>query len=837
VTDKTIRITWSYDQAATQKVKQGVKEITDSVEKLKKASSGISIGTGKTLPGLNNGGKPLINSILGSNSEIGSVTQKTQEAFRSISSSIKTFSDRALNDINKLVAAVGKLNGSLSTTSGITRGKTIPGVGPQASAADLNPGAAGIRGDEWKGGSPVHRGLGAMDKLRGAESGFKQWVGGRVAAGAQFAGIPAPMAQRLGGVAARFAIPAAIGVAAVGAYEFSSRAFEGERAAQIGFSQSEPLRQLQRSAAVAQIGRQTYLATRSGRISYLAAQQEAFRNKSLMSAIGNAPVQREAIELALGHGPSLGGLKTQALERIRGYAGRKFGQIMEAFGNELPGGVDQRAAFQLKLQQAMMDTNPELASQFQAAVDANMMRQDPRLQMLRDESYQGALSNTASMRAAGISAGSVGYLRTRRVAGGTISTDPYDAQRMMEARLLRSGFTTSDYAGGYQHMLGVGKGYLGQLGPITMLRAQLAGVHSGSAVVRAGGMLGGSVGAGGDMFRRLQSSVGRGGLDVAVGNQFFGSESQRLLGTGQFSGGAAANYLSMMSGLIGGGAGAPLDVAEQQRRMMLLDLGNSSMAGFGGSLAPLYQATSLFGSASAAGGFGDASEALKRMSPEQLLSISRGGEVPLWASSQGVTASAVQKYLAYQRKSPFFAVVDERATGQAKSVLGRFRASGSDFLNFANTETQGMRSGAAARRASELAATLGGVLFSQGLAASPDAGAGTLMQQLGASAKFAPYLSGGGAWAPGPSGIVRTALEDQAGAKKEEARTLGQNQALLGRQFNTAGAREAGILGVKSTSVAASMEESVGQVSSQLNLLAANIRKLNESFPKITKAR
>lgn len=820
-------------QQAIDDLGRSVSKITDSTAQTSRNKGGKTLpGVGsKTLPGLGpqKGGNGLVSGILGGTApEIQALGRGTAEAFRTIQSSVKTFVDKTIGDVEKLNRSVQKLQGNLGSIGG--GGGKGGGSGGGGVGGD-EPSLPWNIGRQWRQGSPFHR---FTDGVNGMGPGIRNYVGSQATRMAQFAGLPPQAAQGIGGFARNHAFGMGVGMAAVGAYEFGARKFEYERGNQIAYGLNQPFEGLSRSAAVAEIGQRTYGAARGGNISYLYAQQKALGNKSIRSSINNAVLQREAIELALGHGPSLRGVKNQIGEKISGFAGKTYGQLMGYLsGQELPGGADARSSFELKLQQLLMDKEPELAGKYLNAIGDTQKLLDPQLMGAMDAQYQGALSNTQIGRSIGMSAGSIYRDKKTGIR--------YDALQRHSAQLLAKGWTTGDEAAGRSQLLGAGFGYNRAVGPISLRSAEIAGLSNSMGMTRTGGILGGSVEAAKRFFyNTVQGSVGRRGLDVAVGNQFFSSQGDSMLASGNYgAGNAASNYMGLAAGLIGGGVGAPYDVANQQRNMSLLMTGNAANAGFGGpsSIAALYGGTSTFNAISSAGGFSSASQALNRMPPELLASISRGADIPDWAASAGVTPEMVKNYLGRQNQAPAYAIVDSTVTGDAAKTLASFRASGSDFVKFAESQTKGMTGIAKARKVRGLATQLGGINYVQGLATSAEAGAGTYLSQLAQSSEFAPMLNGSGAWAAAATGLTATALNSQKDGQISEAKTVGENNELMDRQYKTVqGQRDAG-RGNIAASKEAGFEGNVGAVSAQLAILAGNLAKLNEKFGKIEKVR
>lgn len=848
--EKQLKISVAADETSFKRAKMLVDDLTRSIEKLAKASNTMGAGgggllgvsTNKTLPGLggaqqhNRPGQStnVVANILGGDAgQLRTLVSGTQQAFSQVGSGIKTFIDRATADVQRLTRAMQDLQRATGGGMGGGGGGTLPGMGPGMSMPGggtptmpgFAPGGGAGGGGVPGGGGGGGGGFGAM---------FRQWVQGRASAGAQFIGLPPQASAAIGRFAGANAAGAGIGVGALMAYNFGATSFENQRSAQLDYALNEPTRRLERGAAVAGIGRSSYMAGRGGDISYVKAQRDALGNREIRQAMDAHVLQREQIELALGTGPSIKGLTRQGKDWLMSKAGSAWGGIGQMLsGQELGsmpggsagelGGVEGMSELKIRLQKAVMDSSPELAHRFQSAVRANQMMQDPEFAMEANNAYAGAGANLGRRR--------LGHL------GVPKGQDPIAYMKARQARLTAMGYENGDEEARDTILRGAGAGYMRSFGGTELLSLQYGGAQGVLPTMSAAGQLGGSVGAGTRFIRNAfgghggYGAVGAGGLDVTVGSQLLQSASQGALQTGQFgAGNTGATYMQSMAALVGGGQGVPFDTAEQARRLSMIEQGGANLQGFmSGSKAPLYQATSLMAGIGATGGYSAATEALTRMDGRVLKGIANGGDVPEWARGLGIDRGQATSFLKRQEKAPLFEVVDELVGGDAGKLLKDIRGAEAGGGSF-----KSVFKGKSVREQQKMSEQLGGILYSQGLAQSPEAGAGTFLAQLSGEDGYTA-LRGRGVGAAGPRGLEKAALEDKANGELSAAKMIQKSVDELKSLFDTRGERAGGKASVAAarSGVAHVMEEAVGQVSAQLTVLAGNIATVNERFAKL----
>lgn len=831
--EKNLRIAVAADEASFRRAKLLVDDLTRSIEKLAKASatagaSGIlgGVTTQRTQPGLGGsaqfsnkgtqrgGAGGIVGSLIGGDSStIRTLVTTSSQAFSTVSSGIKTFVDRATADVTRL-------NRTLRDTKTLMGGWGGGGgsTGGAAGAAQSNPGDAAMANlirqhDPFQKNAMMFSGNGGAAKGGGFMGGVRNWVGGRAQAAANFAGLPPGASGAIGNFAKANFMGFGLGAAAVGAWNYGANSFVDQRAGKLDYELSEPTRRLERAAAVAGIGRDSYMAGRFGDVSRVAAQRAVLGNRDVMRSIGDVTLQKEQVMLALGIGPNASGIKKRVLDSLSNAASSTFNGVMGALGAGPVEERDERSKLELQFQKAMLDTNPELAARFSSAVTATQGLQNPEWRLEANAAYQGAGANL--------------NLRRQGLFSAPKGQDAYVYMREREARLKGIGRTNEEDAAARRAIMGgAGRGYVGAYGGIEMTGAQEGGLQGIPGLLRMGGSLGGSVGAGVGFVRNtVQGAIGAGGLDVTVGSELFGGAMSKATGTGQFGGnGTAAAYAEGLAAMVGGGPEGGFDTAQQQRRLGMITAGESSFNSFTqGRKAPLYQATSLMGAIGAMGSYGSGAESLIKMDTGLLRTIANGGPVPEWAKGQGIGKEEANKYLNYSARVPFFETVDEYQQGPAADLLKKVRAAEGRGGSFKD-----VFAGHSKKEQQAMAEQLGALIPGE----TPEAGAGILLSMMSEG-----KLKGKGAHSVGAQGSIETeAQRDQASALKETVGTLKEIAAAAKIIFNMKDAREGGKVEVKATTVNKDMETATGQVAAQLNILAKNVAIVNEKFAKMGRA-
>jgi hypothetical protein len=798
---KVIKFSYSHDEQSAralvrsfETIKRSLEGVVSTAQRATAALGGIGgpgVTSNKFTPGVRGGSAfqntpvaqkqaGIVAQVFGGDAaSIKNLASTTQQAFAGASTGIRSFVQRAETDLKRLQRTIEGVGGALRGIAPPSWGGGGGGMGGGGGSRLLGPmgGGGGTpfipeyippggRGGGFGGGGRGPRMLGPVGGFGGG--------GGGVPPGGGGGGFPFPggFGALLGGLGLGFFGASTLVGGAMGAYNFGARAYDKNREANLGYQVNElGGDRLARQAQVAAPFVEQYQQARSGNLSYLMARKQVLRSAAHTAMMD--PKNREELmqRLAGTKGANLGVAKNW----ISSFAGKalagtgkdpggstKFNADPNWDKNLPPGGMDILEEITTRKMSAAQ------ADAYRANIANTMALQGPRLRAI-SENMVGQAQGNVSLRRAGF-------------YGVPKGRDPMEYMLERRANLTAQGYSTEEEAGARRSIVtGAGMGYLSRFGGTELLGMQNGGLNNAVDLARTGGILGGSSGAGMNFLRKtVQGSLGRGGLDVTAGSQLFGDLSSRALASGQFgAGNTFSTYAGAAAGLVGGGAGAPLDVAEQQRRAGMLSAGMATFGGFtSGAAAPLYQMTSLLGATQAAGGYGASSEALSRMSPEVLTAISRGGAVPEWARGLGVDKGSASKFLDYQRKAPLFEVVDEMIGGDAGDLLKKVRgaeADGGSFMDVVKGETKGLKGASRARRATQIAEQLGGVLYSQGLASSPEAGAGVFEAQMLQDEGMAPGLRARGAHGVGPQGSEKEALAVQSKQLMADSKLMADN--------------------------------------------------------------
>lgn len=837
---KTIKIAFAVDEQSAKRAKTLIDDLTRSVEKLVTATSragsamsgvgGTTVTGRKTLPGLGGishmstpagrGQGGIVGSILGVQdaTALRGLVTGTQQAFNAIQANIKTFVDRAESDLKRLQRAVEQLGGSM--------GKVAPAAAGGGGGAPPPPAPPGAPPPARPpGGKPntqqgVERFMGGVESLlRGDVTGFLGSTAGRagMVGGAAYAGF------RVG--------------------DALNEAMMNERLARVNQTLNQPFDTLNRRAQIAQPFLRMHAAVQQRDVAMQQAYMSTLKDPEIMKSLGKVQLRAEALEHTKFKTATAKGAIKEAFNDFRNWVGAKTGVTTDdafTYIQGLPADeVTKNTMRDIVRQNAVANLDPQAAAQFQQAVEAKRALQDPTTAMLLNQVYGGAMGRVQSLRAAGMS---TAVITRRDESGREYQTSRYED---MEQRLMRGGWTIGDYAAGRHQMLGVGAGYMKALGPIGVISAGIGGLGNAAELTKMGGILGGGVGAAGDFYRTVQRNIGSGGLDVATGRDLFHSFGQHAMQSGQFgAGNTASHWMQNIAALVGGGPGTPFDVAEQQRRMMMVQSGLANNASFmQGSKAPLYQATSLMGAISASGGYGAGAEALRKLDPGVLQSIASGGEVPeylkgLLGNSPEEAKMRARDALAYNRKAPFFEIMDDQfaGTGEKETLLKELRsaeAGGGDVKSLIERRTAGLKGRAKEIETERLAQQFGGILFAGGLAASGEEGAGTVLSMFGSDAR---RLKGGGVGAAGAAGAEAASLNREADLTQRHGELMVKMEGLIKALAPATALEKNAEAGIKSLgSMGAGLPGSVGTLIAALEQFRAEVQKSTKNVPQKVK--
>jgi hypothetical protein len=652
-------------------------------------------------------------------------------------------------------------------------------------------------------------------------------------------------AGTLAGMVGRFGVVGGAIAAGGLAYNYLAGSSADTRKAALNYELGEPIRQQQRAAAVASPFNEAWGRVRHGSVSYALAFDQASKDLAIQGSLRKT-AQRE--EQALREAGVIDPTFSGAARKVRSKMGQNslaewmggqisFGQLMDrssvqfltqreemrqrmaegkstimdrlqpdfqqmsiehqvglkrpalppevrAMSGEIP-----RELLDFASEQAKRELPVKQAQDLQQAAAARYELLNPRVKETMDRVYGGAMGEVSMARTGFLSSG-----YTRNKAGEIVGYAPMD----LEAKLTRLGYDRGEYA---QTRRGVvssaGMGYLNKVDATGLMSMRYGGLQGAEGLLRAGGMLGGSVGAGADFLlgRReaggraggVQQSIGRGGLDVTEGSELFQDLTRRALQIGQFGAGDTfSTYASGVASLVAGGIGAPLDVAEQQRRAHQVAQGQEAFGQITtGKAAPLYEAASVLNAIKATGGrYSLATEALRGTAPEVLQGIVRGGKVPQGLLSQFNTEAearrAAKSFLKSSAAAPLLEIPSDPryATGKGGELLREFKKAGGDFGDLADrrlkAEGISAKSKKGQARLGEMAEQLGGSLaaFAPRLAANPEAGAGIFLSQLVGDERFAPMLKGKGAHGAGPTDATKQALNAQAEQAERDSKAF-----------------------------------------------------------------
>ena len=519
----------------------------------------------------------------------------------------------------------------------------------------------------------------------------------------------------------------------------------------------------------------------SGNLSRVVAFNRALNNPEIRKALNSQTLDVEKLNIKNNMSPE--SLKT-VWGWLSAHGKAAAGDLFQKIDEWREGGklteLEAKNVNDVALAQAQSSLPAEKRAQFAVAQDYEWFKRGPRANMMMDEIATNALGRTQVMRANLMSSGS--------------DRDGNDAYTMLKAKLLKGGWTPEDRAGGVHNLLGVGWGYGKAVGPMGLVSAGAGGFYNASAVLQSGGVLSGSVAGARGFYDAAQSSMGRGGLDVAVGRELFASSAERMVSSGQFGvGNAASIYASHAAGLIGGAynGGRPVnDVAMQQYMSGLLSAGNQSFGNVAsGRQAPIYNAYSLISAIAATGGkYGIGTENLRSMDPTLLASIAQGGDIPLgYSGMEGISQGSVKSFMAnVNTKSLIGLPLSIVGNGANRALFDRVHADGKQGRSYIDTlrnDVAGMSPGMKAYTLLKETSQLGTVM-ARPMGLKVNEAIGRFLAPLAAEADFAPVLHGKGIHATGAAGLDKLSLVEKGKILEDQGRSIaGLNKQQLEADF------------------------------------------------------
>ncbi len=762
--EKTIRIRADVDPLGFQRANELVEQLTRSVERLTQASTragqGFSAGAAgrpgsvpPPAPGGAGGKKSgLIGDILGVSdaSALRSLVSGTDTALRSTGSGVRTFVDRADADLARLekriVSVVSKMSGlggggggggGLDFMGG-GGGKTLP------SPLDYRPSDMELLKRERQ----------ATARPGGGGAG----IGQIVQYGAGQLGFGGPTGQFMGMLGAAGGGAMVAGGVIGGAMLANQMAemYVGSREANLRWTTGEAGNVLGRSAGMVAPFSRLFGAARGGDAAYGAAFSKTINSRDFMQSIQMTTGMRaELAERLSGYGNTTFG---SLAKEISSGAGSTVQDILDKVGaTSSMDGVSRNLAASIARTVAVRNVGPEQAAAFQQGVENTRATMDPRFAEALNFVPGAAMSN----------------LQTRRMGffGVPKGREAMEYMRDLEGNYASSGRSAAEVGGANRALvMGAGKGYL-RFGGSSLLSMHEGGASGVEQMLRGGGILGGSVGAGMSFVNRTfqHSGVGGGGLDVNAGSELFGSLVQRSLGLGNAfgAGDTFSKYTEGAAGLVYGGGE---DTAGQQRNVGLLQRGIPQLQSLTqGTAAPLYGALSLVNWTKATGGYSSLTERLRKTDVTVLQGIARGGSVPgeiMGLAGPGATEATVRAMvksgLAGVQRSAFAESVSLIPGSGAEKLVRGFRGSNQTLPDYIGglLDSTGLKGAARSRGQKRLLETMGGAAL------------GGTEQLFAMFGETAPTLHSRGVGGAGPQGLEGVGLGFHAEEHHREGSAL-----------------------------------------------------------------
>ena len=798
--------------SSVEKLASTLDRVTRSLEGFNKAQNKTRGGAGVgpiTTPGGKSGG--IAETIIGSGdgSAVRNAAKATEQALSSTGDHIKRFVDKAIQDINRLNSAT-KGAGQGPSYSGWTSSTGAyggggggmgggGGAGPGYSEFERGisgiepPGSARHKGGFWTGKRSVFSPTVVQDEEASASKlwgprGFAGYAEGRGQALGRMLGLPTG-GQNMLGNAGKFVggNVGLLGGAALGAavlWNYGAGAFEDVRPAQVAFTQNSPFIKRQAASAGLSLFQDQFGAAQSGSVSRVMAFRRAMSDPEVMKSINSTQLDKELLMSKFSQSPlSLGSAYKKGKDWLQNVASEGFqsaaqglsfmglfDRVQNASLTELPAEA-KKSILDLGMAQAYGGLTEDKVNKIRQAARFEELRQDPRTSMLADRIYGGAEGrlNTARMAGRGVGFNKAGGLK----------------YELWESSLKRGGWSPENEAAGHQQLLQIGAGYSAAISPISITALGMAGLGNASQIAQMGGILGGSVGAGSlksGLLGQLQHSIGKGGLDVAVGRDLFSSLGAGMMqagtwGNGNLASTALGNAASFV-GMVDANGHPTIDVSQQQRMMSMYTQGNAAGGTFTkGTGAPIYNAMSLQSAISAMGGYSIGTESMRGLDVNQLIAIKNGGDIPAYYRDQ-FTKDEVVKFLDKTKNMSLSTISDSSLIrpGAGKDLFNAVRAEeskGGGAASYILNQTKGLSTAGKNILTLDIAERLGGVISAaHGGAISPLAATGMVLQDLQKVGMWTNKVDGSGVGVAGPAGMEKLSLAEKAKILEKEGHHL-----------------------------------------------------------------
>lgn len=306
----------------------------------------------------------------------------------------------------------------------------------------------------------------------------------------------------------------------------------------------------------------------------------------------------------------------------------------------------------------------EMPSRYAESLD-KIQKTDPRAMRLIDEIGQNAKGYSSIARTAGY--GGFGQIKTDK------NGIKYEAGKDLEGRLASKGISLGEWAGAvHQGGMAAGWGNRFAAGGEGLINLQSGGMANAANVFGLGARLTGGTGA--STMKAMQSTVGKGGLDVVAGSALGEGILSKILATGHSGMDGNAALKGFASAAFTGSAGGDL----RQSELMQRGLASSNQNIIGGGMDKFQGALNMYSANEAMGDKGlYAKKAVMKLSAEERAQIVRSGKVTQALADRGVTLDDVKGYQKSQFSNLTSRVMSEELEGtSAGETLKGMREAG-----------------------------------------------------------------------------------------------------------------------------------------------------------------
>lgn len=683
-TDKTVKVSFSVDDASAAKAARLFRDLTQEVNKFIAATrqadaafggggggvfgakmsnipgrAGTSAQTqmGHQVVGAGSGlAKTLAGAVQNSASLFKGAADGSKGAFKIMSDSLRKHVDDSDREIRRLSRSLSSIERQYSRLKGMGGKLHDPAMlgrvqeqfyGTADQLAQARTARAGlVKAEGALGTAGDAAGVnGPMGRLRGFFASKSDAIGKGVTSVANSLGIPT---AALGGIGVGVAIAAGVtaGLKVAGAARTSE-------IANLNYQVDRPMFRLNAQAQAGGVFGGNALALHQGDVARAHAMRILAGDTDYKDITSSKMADRLRVRRNLENPDTLLGKLAQGMG---GGMGGTFSGAKDYLGSRIGAGVADLVtgdknlnSMQIAKERAKVEGQMQQAQMAQAALEAKVAS-DPMYNERWNSLYSGALGTLGLARGAGLRSGLVRIGKTDKFM---------DQMEQFEGVANTFGYTGGDRAGARQRMAGsAGRRFMGS-GDIGLLNLEAGGLSNAANMRGVGAQFNGGYKSFESALVGRGSGTGRGGVDTTAANQVLGM-GMGAMTAGNFTGSGIGFNQTLLDATYTGDASDMRMAREVGAGMGAL--GNR----MSGGVDPLQQALNASAALKAAPNASWATkDALMKMSPAEMMDFMRTGRVPPQMEVMGVTPDMLRKYVGETNRTQFSRVNKKMLAGTA----------------------------------------------------------------------------------------------------------------------------------------------------------------------------